>query len=152
MDNENPHEELGESRSLTNTVVPLRKSAPASIKKLILELGLRYHPTSPEALEPFKAKLAALMADCANVPPAYLDRAIKRWVTESKWMPTAADLIGLARTFMADAGRSSGVDRDSRENAELLAQRYNARLRTEGKLHIRWVVAEQNQLKLEKVA
>lgn len=51
-------------------------------------------------MEAHTIKLAALTADCADIPPDLLDRAIKNWVAKSKWMPTAADLIGLAKELV----------------------------------------------------
>jgi hypothetical protein len=141
-----PYEELGPTPSLPTTVVPLRRSAPASIKKLILELGLRYRPLASDQLEAYQAKLAALTADVADLPPKLLERAIAEWVRESPYLPKASDLILRAKAFTAPP---SGTDRDSRENAERLAAKYNARLLGEGKRHIVWIVDEQNALKLE---
>lgn len=143
---ETPYEELGPTRSLQTTVVPLRKSAPAPIKRLILELGLRYRPLAQDQLEAYQAKLAALTADCADLPPKLLERAIGEWVRESPYLPKASDLILRAKAFTA---APDSVDRDSRENAERLAAKYNAQLLGEGKRHIRWFVDEQNGLKLE---
>lgn len=100
MDDYNPQQELGPTPSLPTTVVPLRKSAPASIKRLILELGLRYHPSGQDALEAHKAKLAALAADCSHLPPEQLDRAIREWAQKSPYLPKASELIDLCRSYI----------------------------------------------------
>jgi hypothetical protein len=129
------------------TVVPLRKSAPASIKRLILELGLRYRPMAPDQLEAYQAKLAALTADCADLPPKRLERAIADWARESPFLPKASDLISKAQSYTLQQDRT---DRDSRENAERLAAQANDHLKGKGCWSMRWIVNEQNGLELTR--
>lgn len=92
-----PFEELGPTHSSRHTEGPARKNVPPSIKRLVLELGLRYRPASPAQLEGHQAKLVALMMDLADIPPPALERAIKRWVVDSPFLPKASDLVALCR-------------------------------------------------------
>lgn len=144
-----PFEELGPTPFATPTVVPLRRTAPSAIKKLILELGLRYRPMAPDQLEAYQAKLAALTADCADIPPRHLERAIADWVRSSPYLPKASDLVARARSSQQGTVGDARHDRDTRENAERLAEQANIRLKGEGKWNIRWVVDEHNALKIE---
>lgn len=138
-------EDIGPIPSCRPTAKPAKKSVPSATKRLILELGLRYRPGSTDALEGHQAKLTALMLDLADIPPAALERAIGRWVMKSPYLPKASELVELAR----DTGDHS-ADRNSRENAQKLANLANARLAAEGKRHMHWIV-DGNDLKLETV-
>ncbi len=104
------------------------------MKRIILELGLRYRPASADQLEAHQAKLAALMTDLADLPPAMLERAAGHWVRQSAFMPKASDLVMLARNF-ATAKRGSALQR-----LDVAAIR-NARMEQEpGARHdVRWV-------------
>ena len=87
------------TRSSPPCAEPWRRSVPSAVKRIILELGLRYRPAAADQLEPHQAKLAALMSDLADLPPALLTRAASHWVRQSAFMPKASDLIQLARHF-----------------------------------------------------
>jgi hypothetical protein len=104
------------------------------VRRIILELGLRYRPASADQLEAHQAKLAALIADLADLPPAMLERAASHWVRQSAFMPKASDLVALARNF-ASAERGSPMQR-----LDVAALR-NARMAEEpgGRRDVRWV-------------
>ena len=76
------------------------------MRRIILELGLRYRPAAADQLEGHQAKLAALTSDLADLPPPMLERAAQHWVRQSAFMPKASDLLALARSF-ARAERGS---------------------------------------------
>ena len=133
-------EELGPIPSSKPTAAPLRKSVPSAVKRMILELGLRYRPAAQDALEGHQAKLAALMLDLADLPPDYLERAIEKWVTEQRWMPAASDLIGIAKSFMPSPQNLG-------ERVDVISG-YNARLRAQGR-HFQWAEDDLGNLKLE---
>jgi hypothetical protein len=138
---ETPYEELGPTRSLQPTVVPLRKSAPPAVKRMILELGLRYRPAAADALEGYQAKIAALTADCADLPPNLLERAIADWVRTSPFLPKASDLIARCQGYVAPK-LVGGL--------QALADRYNVSMSSEGIAKgLRWIV-EGDELKLDR--
>ena len=148
------YEDLGALPPSTSRVVvpferPPKQRIPAKTERLIGELGLRYRPSAQADLEEHAAALALLTRDVASVPPDLLERAINRWVRNEKFMPRAAELISTAR-YLLQNGDGVG-DPNSRENAEKLAAKYNARLAAEGK-SIRWAVDEQNNLALGSAA
>jgi hypothetical protein len=93
------HASLGPTRSSPPSARPWRRSVPSAVKRIILELGLRYRPAASDQLEAHHAKLAALMSDLADLPPALLERAAGQWVRQSPFMPKASDLLQLARGF-----------------------------------------------------
>lgn len=148
MDDMTPQEELGPTHSSLPTVTPLRRSAPPAIKRLILELGLRYRPTSPDALEAHTVKLAALTSDCADIPANMLERAVTKWVRQEKFMPKASELIRLAREELQ--GQVGSHPADSHQNAVILANRYNARL-AEQNSQLMWHIGPNNELKLAPI-
>lgn len=86
---------------------PSRRSVPSAIKRLILELGLRFRPLAQGEQEPYQQKLALLAQDCADIPPAKLEMAIDRYVKipGNNFLPRAAQLIEIAQSF---ARHSSG--------------------------------------------
>lgn len=98
MDNETPYEEIGPTRALTSYAKPTQTSKPsAEVRRIIGELGLRYRPSAQTDLEAHAARIALLACDLATIPPHLLRRAVDRWVRESQYMPTAAELIRMAR-------------------------------------------------------
>jgi hypothetical protein len=80
-----------------------KKPVPAAIKRMILELGVRYRPASSAMLEGHNATVAALIADVADMPPHLLERAIADHVRESNFMPKAAQLIAKCRALLTPA-------------------------------------------------
>jgi len=122
------------TRSSPRSVEPWRKNVPSVVKRIILELGLRYRPAAADQLEPHQAKLAALMNDLADLPPAVLERAARHWVRQSAFLPKASDLLQLARNF-ANAERGNALQR-----LDVAGQR-NARMAEEpgARRDLRWI-------------
>jgi hypothetical protein len=104
-----------------------------AIKRLIGELGLRYRPSAQADLEAHAAALALLARDVADVPPTYLERAIREWVRDSQFMPRANELIELARSYLP----KSDSDKDFRVAQWI--ERGNAGLAAQGKHNAHWV-------------
>lgn len=104
------------------------------MKRIILELGLRYRPAAADQLEAHQAKLAALIGDLADLEPAVLERAARHWVRQSAFMPKASELIALARNF-ASAEHGSALHR-----LDVAALR-NARMAAEpgARRDLRWI-------------
>lgn len=99
---------------------PSQKNVPSAIKRIILELGLRYRPASPDLLESHQLKLAAMMVDLSDMPPARLEKAAAHWVRSSAFLPTAADLIRLVRNFVENGeGGGKRLDVASIRNAQM---------------------------------
>jgi hypothetical protein len=125
---------LGPIRSSPPSAAPSPTSAPSRVRRIILELGLRYRPASAEQLEGHQAKLAALIADLADLPPDMLERAASHWVRQSAFMPKASDLVRLARNFAtAEHGRPM-------QRLDVAASR-NARIAEEpgARRDLRWI-------------
>lgn len=100
-------------------------------------------------LEAHAASIALLCRDVADVPPALLDRAVEQWVRESVFMPKAADLVALAKGYLANARPASNASTgDPSDWLHELAARYNA-----VRVHHRteWHVTDQNELKLRTI-
>jgi hypothetical protein len=99
-----------------------KKSVPPQVGRIIGEIGLRYRPNNEGDLEAHAQRLRLLAEDVADVPPALLETAAKRWVRESHFMPRASDLIALARSNMkevtvgTEAGRQQLQDHCDRLN------------------------------------
>lgn len=104
------------------------------MKRIILELGLRYRPAAADQLEAHQAKLAALISDLADLSPLMLERAAHHWVRQSAFMPKTSDLLALARNF-ASAERGS-----TRQPLDVAGLR-NARMAEEpgSRRDLRWV-------------
>lgn len=87
-----------QTRSLQLTIEPSPTRKPsAGLKRIILELGLRYRPARADQLEGHQAKIAALISDLIDVPLEPLEFACRSWARRSQFMPKASDLIDLAR-------------------------------------------------------
>jgi hypothetical protein len=102
MDTQNPtaYEELGPTRLSTCSEPASPRNVPSAVKRLIGELGLRYRPSAQADLEAHAGTIALLARDLADVPPVYLERAIRKWVLTSHFMPKASDLVELAQEFL----------------------------------------------------
>ena len=77
-----------------------QKSAPIppQIKRIILDLSLRFQPTDETKRVAFNDRVALLASDCANVPTEWLEVAARRWIeTGDGFLPTASALIKLAQ-------------------------------------------------------
>lgn len=101
----------GQTRHLTLVDSPTPKSkpnVPPAIKKLISELGLRFRPTSQADLEAHAASLALLASDLHDMPPHLLEKAIRKHVMESPYLPKAADLVRLAKSFIEQPRAAHG--------------------------------------------
>jgi hypothetical protein len=104
------------------------------VKRIVLELGLRYRPAAADQLEAHHAKLAALISDLADLQPTVLERAARHWVRQSAFMPKASELIALARNF-------ANAERGGRSGRLDVAALRNARLAEEpgGRRDLRWI-------------
>jgi len=143
-------EDLGPTQRLTSTDRASPASQPSNATKtLVGELGLRYRPSAQADLEAHAAKLALLVRDMATMPPHLLRQAVDRWVVQSEFMPTAAELIRLCRQIAEADPRKAA--RDSHSNAQLLANRYNATMSDEHAKVMHWVVTTNNELRLEPI-
>lgn len=129
MDNETAYGELGPTRASTSCGRESPRNVPPAIKRLIGELGLRYRPSGQADLEAHAASLALLARDLADVPPHFLERAIRDWVPRSHFMPKASELVELARKFQDEAGGKrdpASVDRLHKLAASLNSSRFAA--------------------------
>jgi hypothetical protein len=82
----------------SNTSSSSPRNVPLAIRRMILELGMRYRPgvsAGPSDLEAHDAKLALLAADLADAPPKLLTRAIGEWVRTKAFLPKASELLNL---------------------------------------------------------
>ena len=115
---------------------PMRSTQPsAAVKRLIGELGLRYRPSAQADLEAHAASLALLARDVADIPPAYLERAIAQHVVRSPYLPKASDLFAIAQSFLTSAKPKAG-----QADLPALAEKYNANLAAQGRRDMQWVV------------
>lgn len=119
---------------------------PAAIRKLVAELGLRYRPSAQADLEAHAGQLAFLARDLATQPIEPLREAVAEHIRTNRFMPKAAELIETVRRIHQRESAANG-DRDSRANAQAIADRYNLRLAETGK-PMRWIVDDFNQLTL----
>lgn len=132
-----------DSQSQTHSLLPSTgstKKPSARNKQAILRLGLRYRPLDQDKHEAFTAKLALLSTDTADIPPDLLERAADEIARSSRFLPAASELWERARSYVQ---QSPGVRID-------LAERYNARLKGEGRRDIRWIYDHNGDLKLER--
>lgn len=98
------------------------------------ELGLRFRPISTADLEAHAGRLALLACDLADAPIALLDAAAREWAQDSRFMPTAAELIAIMRAQLAAADR-----RPLPASADLAAA-YNT-TRAAGRDDLEWIGA-----------
>lgn len=140
MDIENPilsgFVVAGQTRQLTCTETPSAakpKRVPASVQRLISELGFRYRPTSQADLEAHAAALALLATDLADMPANLLERAIAKHVIESPYLPKVSDLVKIARGFIQPRASLGAI-------GETMADRGNRHLDTDqnSRRDIRW--------------
>ncbi len=91
--------ETPRSTPLWQQLTPKRSlSAPPAIRRIILELSLRFQPTDEGKREAFNEKVALLVLDCATVPPEWLEKAAEEWIRSGDgFLPSAATLIKLAQ-------------------------------------------------------
>lgn len=126
--------DLGPTPPSTSSARETHSSQPSgAIKRLIGELGLRYRPSAQADLEAHAAALALLARDVSDVPPAYLERAIREWVRDRQFMPKANELIELARSYLPKA------DSDKDQRISLWIERGNAGLAAQGIHNAHWV-------------
>jgi hypothetical protein len=104
---------------------------------LILDLGLRYRPTNPEALDAHRDRLALLTLDLADIPAPALEAAIDQWVMTKPFLPKASELAELARASI-EASRPIGT------LAEQCEAR-NAMLDEAGNERLRWRITGDGQ-------
>jgi hypothetical protein len=84
--------------------------------------------------------LALLASDLADIPPRYLEEAIKRHARTSHFMPKASELAALAKEAQdSNDGKGQPVD---------MAARANDKLRAEGNFAIEWFYDEHDQIAL----
>jgi len=92
---------------------PPSANVPAAIRRIILDLSLRFQPTDEQKRAAFNDRVALLAADCANVPPSLLDQAAKRWIASGDgFLPTASALIKLAQQAQSEGIERSAGTRD----------------------------------------
>lgn len=100
---------------------PRKSMVPPIVGEIIGKLGLRYRPSGQADLEAHAEALALLSEDCADVPPALLDRAAKSWARSERFMPRAAELLQRARDLQKTdlAGTDYGAQKLMEYCAEL---------------------------------
>lgn len=126
----------GQTRQLTCTETPSPEKprrVPPAIEKMISELGFRYRPTSQADLQAHAAALALLAVDLADMPPRLLERAIAKHVVQSPYMPKAADLVAIAKSFITQPAGFHGAV------GETMADRGNRLMKPEHARVMRWV-------------
>jgi len=98
------------------------QKVPAAVRKLILELALRFRPLGQADQATYQAKVAFLADDCADIPPDILARAIERYVKipGNNFLPKAAQLIEIARSIVAPV-TPSGMRLVDQYNGQLAA-------------------------------
>jgi hypothetical protein len=92
---------------------PKKPSVPASVGRIIGELGLRYRPSAATDLAAHAEALKLLAEDVADIPAHLLEAAAKRWVREQRFMPKASELVALARGELS--GSITGADAGLRQ-------------------------------------
>lgn len=138
-----PWEDVNPILSSQRSNVPATRSAPkqppASIKRMILELGVRFRPSSPAMLDGHNAQVAALIADVADMPPHLLERAVSDLSRESRFMPKAADLIAKCKGYTTPSKPDANVWERRRNEGNRMAIRDNMA----SKMH--WIVSNGGQ-------
>ena len=113
-------------------------------------IGFRYRPFAQADLAAHAARLAMLCDDLADVPPDLLERAATRHAQNSKHMPTAAELIALARETI-DGERQRNASAGGMTDLEYrhqIAARYNADMPPHLAGWKEWHVTDAGELKL----
>jgi len=88
-------------------------SAPPAVKRIILELSLRFQPTDEIKRAAFNEKVALLVVDCAAVPPEWLERAAQRWISDGEgFLPPASALVRFAQDAQNAASMRSSGEKD----------------------------------------
>lgn len=119
---------------------------PPLIKKIVAEIGFRFRPAAQADLDAHAGWLAALAVDLADVPPSLLERAASKHARDSKFRPTAAELIEIARQIDQQERPTSKFTGDNRDWLNELAAKYN---RAENRRpDIEWYVTNEGELKL----
>jgi hypothetical protein len=136
------YEDLGPTRRSTYSEPPV----PPRIGRIIGELGLRYRPSVQADLEAHAATLALLTRDVAHMRPETLERAARTWAQEERFMPKAAELIGLCRKL--EKPNVNVQASCERANAQLATNGTNEKRRSEGLPPVRWVVRD-NRVQIE---
>ena len=100
---------------------------PPSIRRIVLELGLRYRPAAADRIAAHLSRLEALMADLAELPPAMLERATAQWVRDKPFLPRASELVRLTRDLASAEAGSGGapgrrLDVAARRNAAIAGE------------------------------
>lgn len=81
---------------------PQTVNVPAAVRRIILDLSLRFQPTDEGKRAAFNDKVALLASDCATVPSQWLEDAAAAWIAEGDgFLPTASALIKLAQQAQA---------------------------------------------------
>lgn len=116
----------GGQASWTNSEQPgakSQRSIPPHIKKMVLELGLRFRPLGGENQEEYAAAVTLLGQDVAHVAPGPLETAIAEWVRTKRFLPRAAELLDMVAQMQGrsrtgtDAGFAQLQDHCDRLNA-----------------------------------
>lgn len=111
---------------------------------MVSRLGLRFRPTNAADLGAHAASLSLLAADVADIPADLLEKAINRHVTNSPYMPKAADLYRLAQDI-DQAAKARLPQRTHRSYAHDLADLYNSQLTRDD---VEWHVTNAGEVKL----
>lgn len=106
-------------------------------------MGLRYRPSAQADLADHAAGLALLANDLADIPAEYLDRAIRQWARENKFMPRASELAEIAQGMIRKEG-------GSKFDPHAHCRHGNAHLAELGRSDLRWIVVN-GQPTLEQI-
>lgn len=68
-----------------------------------------------------------LILDVADIPPALLERACRKWVRASRFMPKASELIDLCREIHSQEA-AGGIDQLQRHCDDLNAREHGGRV------------------------
>lgn len=86
---------------------------PPGVKRIILDLSLRFQPTDETKRTAYNDRVALLATDCATIPPQFLQLASEQWISEGTgFLPTASDMIRMARKAQTDAETRSAQGKD----------------------------------------
>lgn len=86
---------------------------PPAVKRIILELSLRFQPTDEGKRTAYNERVALLATDCATIPPQWLQTGAEQWIAEGTgFLPTASDLIRLSRKAQSDSEAQASQGKD----------------------------------------